>query len=426
MVRDERSALGVLRPGGPVLRLAAVLAIVLGSLSVVAHALEYRGVERYSKDFALDYSSAHALRDGVDPYLPIRELVGRYLNPPRDVLENNVLPGGNWHPPFKVAITVPLSFLPYQTAGVLWVLISAACIVAAVFLFGTALGWRRRTALIVGIGALAIPVAQIDLSAGQLNGPLLLLMVAMWRSIRSGSETGAGIALGVAASLKFFPAFMGLPLLGLGKRRAVAVGAATFVVLTFAGFAAAGLSSAGDHVQAIRSEGLGYWETSPANIAWWGIAKRWLSTNPWVTGGFDVGALATAFAVAGTVLFTVAAIRPGVAASGDRLWSAAPLMLLAWPVVWNHYLLLALPWVVLSLRRAFDERDARPPIALGMVGIVMMMGLPPGLDPIHRASDLQVALGYQLPTFALLAAVMRDARRVREPTVLPEPVAEAR
>src|SRR5688572_18899077 len=97
-----------LRPGGPVRRLAAILAIAIGLSSVVVHSLEFFGEERFSKDFALDYTGALALRDGASPYAPIKELIGTYLHAPPDVLERHVLPGANWHPPFKIIISVPL------------------------------------------------------------------------------------------------------------------------------------------------------------------------------------------------------------------------------------------------------------------------------------------------------------------------------
>src|SRR5688572_2742229 len=89
------------RRGGPIRRLAAVLAIVLGVSSLVTHGTEFFGPDRFSKDFALDYTGALALRNGESPYAPIKELIGRHLDAPPEVLERHVLPGANWHPPFK-------------------------------------------------------------------------------------------------------------------------------------------------------------------------------------------------------------------------------------------------------------------------------------------------------------------------------------
>ena len=395
---------GALGPGGPVIRLAAALGIALGLLSVFAHALEYRGAERFSKDFAIDYSSALALRHGEDPYLPIHDLVARYLHPPEEMLRHHILPGGNWHPPFKVAITVPFTYLSYRTAGVIWEILSAMCIALALAMFGRELGWSRRVAIVAGISACALPVAQIDLSAGQLNGPILLLLVLTWRSMRRSEGTRGGAWLGFAAALKFFPAFMALPLLAMGRRRAFAIAVVTTIVLTGAGLLAAGPATAGGHLGALRNEGFSYWETSPANLSWWGFASRWLTSNGWVSGA-DLPVASQALAIIGAGAFALLALRAPDGATGERFWAAVPLMLLAWPIVWNHYLLLAAPWVVLAVRRALDDGSRPRLVAVGVVSLVVVVGLPPGLAEINRASSTQVALGYQLPTLGLLAAV---------------------
>jgi alpha-1,2-mannosyltransferase len=423
-VGDQGVTSGAFRPGGPVRRLAAALGVLLGLSSVFAHAMEYRGEERFSKDFAIDYGSALALRNGDDPYVPIKELVSRYLHAPPDVVEENVLPGGNWHPPFKIVTTIPLTFLPYRAAGVVWLLLCAACVVGAMVLLGRELGWRVRTSMVAGLSTLAIPVVQIDLSAGNVNGPLLLLLVATWRLVRRGTELRAGAALGTAAAVKLFPAFVGLPLLAAGRRRAVIMGAAVTVVLTAAGVLIAGASSGGDHLDALRSEGFSYWISSPANLSFWGLSTRWLGSNGWVDGAALDG-LGTGIALVAAGAFALMAYRPQARASGDPFWAAIPLMLLAWPIVWNHYLVLAIPWVVLALRAALSSGP--PPIALTIVCVLLMMGFPPGLTPIDRASELQVALGYQLPTFALLAAVALDrAPRSSDVTARVEPGGVAR
>jgi hypothetical protein len=105
--------------------------------------------------------------------------------------------------------------------------------------------------------------------------------------------------------------------------------------------------------------------------------------------------------------------------SPSRSWAPRPslcwLMLLAWPIVWNHYLVLTIPWVVLSLRGAMADGKPRRTIVVGVVAVALMMGFPPGLSTIDHASGLQVALGYQLPTIALLAAVALGFNRDREP-----------
>ena len=388
-------------------RLVCAAAIVaIGLASVVAHALEYRGVERFSKDFALDYSSSKAFIHGDDPYAPIRSLLARYVHPPPSILAHNVVGGANWHTPFKVVLTAPLTVLPFKAAGIVWLLLSAGCIVAAGVLLGAELGWSRGASIVAGIGLLALPVVQIDLSAGQLNGPMLLLLVMSWRGLRRGRDVASGLTLGALVALKFFPALLALPLVGSRKIRPVVIAAACALVLTGLGSAALGVEHTKSFVHAGQgAEGFDYWDASPANIAWWGIATRWLVPNGWVQGA-DLRSLGFAVAFAGILVLMVKALRPRAGLSREPFIAAAPLMLLIWPVVWIHYLVLAIPWVLIGGVRVFRRGSAGLMAVFGLLAVVMMMGFPPGVAPLAQTSGVQVALLYQLPTYALLGAVV--------------------
>lgn len=398
----------------------AALIVLLGLASIVAHALEYQGVERFSKDFALDYSSAKALSDGADPYAPIEQLVARYLHPPQEVLDSNILPGANWHTPFKLLVTLPLTPLPYRAAGVVWLLLCAAAVVAAGVVLGRELGWTPGAAWVTGFAFLAVPVVQIDLSAGNLNGPMLLLIVLAWRALRRAREPSGGFALGVVAALKFFPGLLALPLLARRRFRPVAIAAVVALGLTVAGFAFLG----GDHVRSFAeagrgSEGFDHWDAAPANIAWWGIATRWLVPNGWVDAGADATAAGVALAIAGVALCLIALLRPRANLTGDAFLAAVPLVLLAWPISWIHYLVLTLPWVVLAGREVVRRGGPALLAGFGLVAVVLLMGFPPGLTAAEDASTAQIALGYQLPTLALIGAVVieRAVRRGAEGSV---------
>ena len=393
---------------------AAVLIVLLGLGAVVAHALEYRGPERFSKDFALDYSSAKALLNGDDPYAPIEELVARHLDPPREILESNILPGANWHTPFKLLVTLPLSALPYRAAGVVWLVICATCVIAAAVILGRELGWSRGASTVMGVAFLAAPVTQIDLSAGNLNGPMLLLIVAAWRWFRRRADTAGGVALGAVTALKFFPALLALPLLAQRRFGAVAKAATITIALTLIGFAFLG----GDHVRSFLeagrgSEGFDHWDAAPANVAWWGIATRWLLPNGWVNGA-DVEPLGIALAGAGVAACLVGLLRPRAGLTGDPFIAGLPLMLIAWPISWIHYLVLLLPWVVLAGREVARRGGASLMLAYGLIAIVVVMGFPPGLPQPEQASTMQVAVGYQLPTLGLIGAVALDRFSFRQ------------
>jgi glycosyl transferase family 87 len=390
---------------GPLRVMVLALMVAIGIASVVSHSLEYRGVERFSKDFTIDYASARALLHGADPYAPFREVIGSQLHPPADVLRNNLFPGGQWHPPFKIVTSVPFTALPFRAAGVALLLIAAACFVLATTFFGDELGWQRSVSVSLGFGVLALPIVQLDLSAGQIHGPLLLLLVAAWRFLRRDAELAAGICIGLAAALKAYPGFLLLPLLGTRKLRGVVSAVVTAIGVNVVSMAWIGFDRFGE-VRASGSEGFNYWDSSPANLSWWGLSTRWLTKNGWVPH-LDLAFVGTAVAVAGALLFVALAIRSSSSSlSGDPFWAAAPLMLLAWPIVFDHYLILAIPWLALAGRRVMNRGGAAVYAAFGVVAVGIILGIPPGVAALDQSSGVQVALLYQLPTYALLGAVV--------------------
>ena len=398
-----------IRSPSPSLKIVvAFLAVVLGLLSVTVYALQYRTTDRFTKDFALDYVSAKAVIDGRDPYTPIHDLVRDYLHPPARIL-NDVLPGANWHTPFKLLLTLPLALLPYQAAGVVWLLLSSAAYIAAAMLFAKGLGWRRSTGVVIGIGSLIVPVVQKDLSTGNLNGELLLLLVAAWYLARQGRDAWAGASIGLAVALKVFPGLMLIPFVVARRWRAVRAAVVSAVGLTAVGLLGLGPSKAIGYVKAgAGSQGFKYWDASPANVGWWGMATRWLSPNGWVPHA-NLETLALAIASAGVIVFLVLAVRPRAGLCRDEFWSTAPLMLLVWPIVWDHYLVLVLPWVVLALQNS-ARKDRSTLVVASLIAVPLFIGLLPGGPSLAEIEPWRAATIFQLPAIALIAAVVMDRR----------------
>jgi len=396
----------------PGIKLVASVAIVcLGLVSLGVYAQEYASNDRFTKDFAADYVSARAMLDGRDPYAPIQGLLAEYLHPPRETLRD-VFPGENWHPPFKLVITLPLALLPYQVAGLMWLLISAAAYIGAALLLARGLGWRRSTGLLLGVGALILPVVQKDLSTANMNGVLLLLLVSSWYTARSGKDAWAGGAIGLAAAIKIFPLLMLLPFVAARRTKLVLSAIGSAVTLSLIGLLALGPGRAIHSIHAAGgSQEFGYWDASPANVGWWGMATRWITRNGWVPHA-NVAALGFVLAVGGVVLFLVLALRPRAELSRDVFWSTAPLMLLAWPIVWDHYLVLVLPWVVLGARR-IPELGRSEVIAFGLVSLPLLVGLLPGGPSLAEIETWRAALVFQLPTIALIGALILDRTRLR-------------
>ncbi len=111
--------------------------------------------------------------------------------------------------PFFTIFMLPWSFLPLPIAAVLFTLMSVACLAAAVVmiesLLNHRLGGRPRVATLVALALMFIYVSDSGV-LGQLGLLLLFLVVAVWFLAEHGREYEAGVALGLAALIKVFPA----------------------------------------------------------------------------------------------------------------------------------------------------------------------------------------------------------------------------
>lgn len=387
-------------------RLLAAAAIVLGLASVVSHAREWYDPIRFSKDVGLDYASARAITRGENPYAPMRGLVVKEFGVSRAYADALIVPGANWHTPFTFLLVAPLTALPYRAAGLTWLALSAAAIVASVALIGKELGWPRGVGLVAGVGALALPVVQKDLSLGHINGTMLLLLAGAWAMLRRERDTAAGVLIGVAAAVKLYPALLVLPLLAARRWRAAAATASTSALLAVVSVAAARPRFLADLFETGRTN-FAYFDTAPTNVSWWGLANRWIAPNGW-TPDLGVGWLGFAVGIAGVAVLLGVASRRRDLADPSAFWGVLLVLVLAWPIAWDHYLVLAIPWVVLA------ATGRRP--ALLLVAAVLAVGVPPGTPgltgPVNPAA---AGLLYQLPTLALVgvAAFTAFGHRMR-------------
>lgn len=402
-------------PKAPRLVLACV-AIALGSAAVLSRATSFAPADVVRNEFTQDYVSARALAEGADPYAPAQELMDAYLEG-RDAYVIR-----NPHPPAQIMLVRPLSSLPYSAARAIWLIGQAIAIAAAVAITVRGLGWTRATAIVAGIGALALPVAQKELVYGNLNGFLLLMLAVAWASLRDGRETApgsslrsgreaaAGIAVGFAAAIKIVPVFMLVPMLRARRVRAAAWTIGVAAIVSVLGFALAGF----DTVSGFRSsldENAGYWRAAPINVSVLAVPFRWLADSRWQEGLADVPALAAALAVVLAVGCVLAAFRTPAARSGDSFLAAMPWMVLISPLAWDWYLVLALPCAVAMIAQA--ARRGEPPGLLAVLGIALLVvGAPPGLpEPGRPLGSATLLLGYGLPTIALLVTASSDLTR---------------
>jgi glycosyl transferase family 87 len=296
---------------------------VLGVVSLVSRVSDYGDAVSTRKDFPIDYASARALRDGVDPsVLWSDQLIAKYAPPGASTLSNP-----SWHTPLHLLIVLPLSFLPFVVAGVLWGFISAGAIVAAAVLLGREFNVSRRTSILLGLGALALPLVQWDLWLGQINSLVLLFAAWSWVNLRRDRESLAGVLLGIAGAIKLFPIFLAVSVFRT-HRRAALVAVATCASLVLVPLVVTGRLTSWIH---LLTQTRSIYEASTENVSLIGFLSRLTSANP---------------------LLTVAVFAVGAwLAWRSDFWTAALVALVAWPIVWGHYYVLAVPWIASEAAR---------------------------------------------------------------------------
>ena len=383
--------------------LLAIIAIVLGLLAVATRSTSLGDRDLIRNDFTVDYLSGAAVLHGQDAFDPLANLA-HYAGPSSRYYEPATFVSRNVHPPADIAIMTPIAALPYRPARILWLIAMAACSGFAVGLLARALGVSFRWSIVVGIGALAVPIFQKDLLYGQPNGLLLLLLVLGWLSLRKNSDRAAGVLLGITAALKLYPAVMAIPLIRERRWRALGWMVGTFVVATAGGVLVIGETATRELVKPATPDNFAFWRAAPMNLSLPGIAYRWLTKSHWRAAGVDAPRVAGLLALILVALCVVAMIKTPARLSG-RYWATVPLMLLATPLVWDTYLVLIAPvlFAVLMSRRI----EWWLLLALAILAI----GIPPALpSPPANVSDVAQVLGYALPTYALIVVAISEWR----------------
>lgn len=141
-------------------------------------------------------------------------------------------------PPLVAVIWRPLALLPTEVAVLLWWALWTAAMSTAVLLMPRVRPILASAAVVV----LAVPIA-FGLASGNLNGPVLLGLVAFWLLLRRGYEMQAGAVAGLLMVLKLTPAVVVIWLLLTGHRRAAMGALAAAAVAMMVAVLGAGIDS---------------------------------------------------------------------------------------------------------------------------------------------------------------------------------------
>lgn len=309
-------------------------------------------------DFFQEWASARSYLDGLPIYGRQQEAAQRYLGVSpvndRDFVEVN------GHPPSAVLLALPFGLLPYPQAFLAWTLLSLAAFAGSAWLVVRLLAiplspWALLPTLTL---LLACHPFRQQMSQGQPNLFLLLLLTGAWAADRSERPRLAGALVGIAAAIKLFPAFILLYFVLRREWRALTAALLTLAGLTLLTAAILGSESfttfATDVVPRVRA-----WRSNWNNASLPGLWSKLFDPG---TKGSHVQPvrLDPALAQLGTALSCMvllaawaAGVREATTLAGrDRAFAASVLaMLLVAPVTWEHYfVLLLVPLAVLWLR----------------------------------------------------------------------------
>lgn len=224
------------------------------------------------KDFGQEYLLARAIADGVDPYIPMRDLAARYLAP----LGYLDKPYPTPHPPSVGVLFLPFLLVDYPSAVRIWFGIQLTCLVCGLGLVirEARLAVRLRWAPVIGFALLGWAPVVVDLGLGQLTMALFALLVAAQVALgRDRGVLGGGL-LGLALLVKPIAWPWLLPLLWLRQWSAVLT-TLTVVVLGFAiPSLRIGFGASFEYLTHVLPSVSALYAIEPTNISLWTVGPR--------------------------------------------------------------------------------------------------------------------------------------------------------
>lgn len=368
------------------------LRLIVGAIVLVAALLL---LPRFLSDFAQDYAAARAWWRGLSPNSRTAAILGECC------AEIAPLYGGmhTAHPPLATLLALPLGWLPWPAARLIWLALAWAALVGA-WQIGQVSPWACAATgafwvIALGLGThepllfLLLALAlRLDRPAPGAEADQPQIARGRWPVRRD--DTLVGVLLGLCAALKVYPIVLIGGLL-LARR-----------------YAAAAMALASGAALALLSE----------LVLGFGVTAGWLRFVP-INTSFYVDQIGN-----GSLVRLVRAVLPGAPIApvtlaalgllmlpliprlrrGDWLRPLVPVMLLASPLSWRHYMGLA---AISRLGRAEQAALALAGVAALLIGLQLLP--PDNMAPIVQGPLLIV----------LIWLWYRDS--VRKPPAEPKP-----
>jgi Glycosyltransferase family 87 len=316
-------------------------------------------------DFFQEWSSARMFRDGLPVYTSLATALERYISGDVRLIAGPSMT--NAHPPTSVLLAMPLASLDFDTAFFIWNLISIPLLILSLWLIVRGLAIKCQAWAVFPATTMLILCSplQMQIRHGQLSLLLLSLICGAWFAERSGQPRVAGVLLGAAAAIKFFPAFMLVYFAVRRRWTVVSWGAGALALLFCLTAVVLGWQTCLDYVRDVLPNM--YWfRVNWGNNSLAGFWCRIFDPAPWRKRDFSLTKpllysptlaslghwVSSATVAAITVL---SALSARTRHEEDQAFAVAVIaMLLISPITWDHYfLLLLLPLAIQWLRTDF-------------------------------------------------------------------------
>ncbi|MCS6865950.1 MAG: glycosyltransferase family 87 protein [Gemmataceae bacterium] len=335
-----------------------VVAVVVGVWFGPRFILAFRPAENYYFDFLQEWLSARNYLAGTPVYAEQTQAMLRHTGVLLKEGMGMIL-SWNAHPPASVMIALPFGHLPYRDAHFLWNVVTFPLFLISIVIILWELKfplspWSLLPALSL---LLLFHPLYLQLFLGQLNILLVFFITLAWWADRHDRIGWAGVAVGIAAGLKLYPAFLLAYFFCTRRWRGLATGVATFLAVNGLALAVFGIATFRTYIDVVVPS-LQKYQTSGWNISITAFWLRIFDPHPaqkiitWSTQPEAARLLIWLSRLVITAVVVWVAWRSYSVATRDRAFATAIVgMLLVSPITWSHYfILLLLPAALLWLR----------------------------------------------------------------------------
>jgi Glycosyltransferase family 87 len=358
-------------------------------------------------DFITYYNASLAVRHGADPYVPVAHWIHSYK------------PGQGWdavyyvYTPAFALLLIPLTYLPYPAAFLIWEVCSVACLVGAVYccIRVAALKTSLSEMLLLAAAASLWIVVRLEYNWGEADiFVLLFVAAAFWARFARGPVV-AGVLLAIACSTKVPMLALVLFLLWKREFKFALSTIAAFLVMLIGPFVVLGAQAWRDQLTVWQ-----FWSTQYVafidNQSPKGVLARLFTINPHTHPILLAPGLVTVLwlaIVAAVALIAAAVVRPCPLERDIRslmeLGVAITAMLLASPLTEYIYtVLLVIP--MLGVYALVRQKGLLSPSAQRIAAWLFLAWLVPCMPIQHIEFYFGGLMGHRAaldPVFDLLA-----------------------